>query len=283
MPVTRRHLLAALALAPLAACSAPAGAGTTPSSGAPASAGSTDSAAPSGAAPAASEVTVFVPGAMAAHAKALAAAFDVGGAHTVVEVGHTPVQREQLAKGATPDVWIAANPADMASAAEAGLVVADKVQQLARTKLVIVVAPGNPGQVASVADLAKPGLTVLLAAETLPIWMTTSKAFAKVEAAHPGFTQAVEANTVSREMGVQPIVTKVTRGEADAGIVFVTDVPADAETVEVPDAFNAELALSIAPVTAAKNAEGGAAFIAYMTAGEGREILGEAGYLPPAA
>ena len=55
------------------------------------------------------------------------------GAHTVVEVGHTPIQREQLAKGAKPDVWIAANPADMTSAAEAGLVVADRVQQLART------------------------------------------------------------------------------------------------------------------------------------------------------
>lgn len=277
MSLSRRRVLAALALVPLAACAGPT---ATP---APAAAPATRSAGTAPASPAAFEVTVFVPGAMAAHAKGLAAAFDVGGAHTVVEVGHTPIQREQLAKGATPDVWVAANPADMTSAAEAGLVVADRVQQLARTKLVVVVAPGNPAGIAGIEDLAKPGVTVLLGAETLPIWKVTERGFTKVEAAHPGFTAAVTANTVSREMGVQPIVTKVTKGEADAGVVFVTDVPADAEIVQVPDAFNAELPLSIAPVTAGKNPAGAAAFIAFMTAGEGREILTEAGYLPPAA
>ena len=240
MSLSRRRVLAALALVPLAACSGP-----TPPAPAPAASAHATGTTP--AAPAASEVTVFVPGAMAAHAKGLAAAFDVGGAHTVVEVGHTPIQREQLAKGATPDVWIAANPADITSAAEAGLVVADRVQQLARTKLVVVVAPGNPAGITGIEDLAKPGVKVLLGAETLPIWKVTERGFTKVEAAHPGFTAAVTANTVSREMGVQPIVTKVTKGEADAGVVFVTDVPADAEIVQVPDAFNAELPLSIAP------------------------------------
>lgn len=276
MSLSRRRVLAALALVPLAAC-----AGPTPAAPAPAASAHATGTTP--AAPAASEVTVFVPGAMAAHAKGLAAAFDVGGAHTVVEVGHTPIQREQLVKGATPDVWIAANPADITSAAEAGLVVADRVQQLARTKLVVVVAPGNPAGITGIEDLAKPGVKVLLGAETLPIWKVTERGFTKVEAAHPGFTAAVTANTVSREMGVQPIVTKVTKGEADAGVVFVTDVPADAEIVQVPDAFNAELPLSIAPVTAGKNPAGAAAFIAFMTAGEGKEILTKAGYLPPAA
>lgn len=270
MSLSRRHVLAALALVPLAACGSSAPAGT------PAADPTT-----AGAEPPASEVTVFVPGAMAAHTKKLAAAFDVGGAKTVVEVGHTPIQREQLDKGADPDVWIAANPKDMASAAEAGLVVADRVQQLARTRLVIVVAPGNPGGVTGVQDLAKPGLNVLLGAETLPIWMVTKRGFDKVEATEAGFTDQVLANTVSRELGVQPIVTKVTRGEADAGVVFVTNVPSDAETVAIPDEFNDELALSIAPVSAGKNPQGAAAFIAFMTAGEGRQILTEAGYLPP--
>ncbi|HHU38462.1 MAG TPA: molybdate ABC transporter substrate-binding protein [Propionibacterium sp.] len=277
MSLSRRHVLAAFALIPLAACTTPA------PTGAPASTSAATTAAPSTAPAVDADVTVFMPGAMAAHSKALAAAFDVGGAKTIVEVGHTPIQREQLAKGATPDVWVAANPNDMKSAAEAGLVVADKVQQLARTRLVIVVAPGNPGGVTGITDLAKPGLKVLLGAETLPVWMVTKKGLDKVEATEPGFTEKVTANTVSREMGVQPIVTKVTKGEADAGIVFVTDVPADAETVEIPDEFNAELALSIAPVTAAKNSQGAAAFIAFMTAGDGAEILTKAGYLPPAA
>ena len=277
MSLSRRRVLAALALVPLAACPGPTPAARAPAASAPA----TGTTAP--AAPAASEVTVFVPGAMAAHAKGLAAAFDVGGAHTVVEVGHTPIRPERWPRGPPPAVWTPATPAATPSPAEAGLVVADRVQQLARTKLVVVVAPGNPAGITGIEDLAKPGVKVLLGAETLPIWKVTERGFTKVEAAHPGFTAAVTANTVSREMGVQPIVTKVTKGEADAGVVFVTDVPADVEIVQVPDAFNAELPLSIAPVTAGKNPAGAAAFIAFMTAGEGREILTKAGYLPPAA
>lgn len=270
MSWSRRHVLAALALVPLTACgqAQPAATASAPAATTPAASG---------------EVVVYLPGAMAAHAKALAAGFAASGATASIEVGHTPVQREQLAKGATPDVWVAANPADMASAAEKGLVVADRVQQVARTRLVVVVAPGNPGGVTTLQDLGKPGLKVLLAAETLPIWATTQKAFAKVEATEAGFTAKVLANTVSREMGVQPIVTKVTTGEADAGIVFVTDVPADATTITIPDALNAELALSVAPVTAGRNAAGASAFIAFLTAGEGKQILTKAGYLPPAA
>lgn len=279
MPITRRILLAAVAVAPLAACAqTPAQTQPgTPTSNAPAPSTSAAST------PVVGEVVVYMPGAMAAHSKPIAAAFTETGGTASIEVGHTPVQREQLAKGATPDVWLAANPKDMASASEAGLVVADSVRQLARTKLVVMVAPGNPGGVASVTDLAKPGLKVLLAAETLPIWMTTTKAFEKIEAAHTGFTDGVLANMVSREMGVQPIVTKVTKGEADAGIVFVTDVPADADTVEIPDELNAELALSIATVTAAKNPAGAEAFIEFLTDGAGATLLTDAGYLPPKA
>lgn len=275
--LSRRHLLPALALVPLAACSSPTPAAPAP--GAPAA----SAASSAGGTP----VIVYAPGALAAHTKALAAGYAAAGLGTVsFEVGHTPVQREQLAKGATPDVWIAANPADMKTTAEKGLVKADAVVPLATTKLVVVVAPNNPGKVAALTDLAKPGTKVLLAAETLPIWMTTAKTFEKVEARQPGFTAAVVANTVSRELGVQPIVQKVQLGEADAGIVFVTDVPADRKgltTVEVPDADNTMLSLEVAPVTAGKNAAGAASFIEFVTKGAGKEILTKAGYLPPKA
>lgn len=276
--VTRRTLLSALAVLPLVGCASPAPAAPAGSPGA------------SGAAPAPSAsgtpVVVFAPGALAAHTKALAAAFAAAGLGTVsFEVGHTPVQREQLAQGATPDVWIAASPADMKTAADKGLVRADAVAQLATTRLIVVTAPENPGQVSALADLAKPGVKVLLAVETLPIWTTTKKTFDKVEATRPGFTAAVLANTVSREMGVSAIVQKVQLGEADAGVVFVTDVPAGSPvgTVAVPDDVNTTLALSLAPVTAGKNPAGAAVFARFMTVGEGRDVLTRAGYLPPQA
>ncbi|GAB2494070.1 molybdate ABC transporter substrate-binding protein [Luteococcus sediminum] len=240
---TRRTLLATLALLPVAAC------GTTPS--APVQDGSSSpSTAP--------ELTVFAPGALAAHTQALTAAYTAEGLGTVVfEVGHTPVQREQLAKGAAPDVWISASPTDMAAAAQENLVAAQEnlvaakaVTPVATTRLVVLTAPGNPARIDSVEDLAGKDVTVLLAAETLPIWKTTAKTFARIDAAHPGFSQKVLANTVSREMGVQAIVSKVRMGEADAGIVFVTDVPkysTDIDTVEIPENLNTSLALSAAP------------------------------------
>ena len=272
--LSRRHLIAALALLPLAACAATPSA--TPSAPAAATAAS------------AVTVVVYAPGAMAAHTKPLAAAYAEAGLGTVsFEVGHTPIQREQLAKGATPDVWIAANPADMQTTAGKGLVDADRVTQLARTKLVVVVAPDNPGNVAALTDLGREGVSLLVGAETLPIWAATEKTLDKLEDSQgAGFKEKVLANVVSREMGVQPIVTKVTMGEADAGIVFVTDVPADRKgltTLDIPDGLNTLLPLSMAPVTAGTNAAGATAFLEFMTAGPGRAILDEAGYLPPAA
>lgn len=276
--VTRRSLLSVLAALPLAGCASPA----PPAPGAPAASGA-PGAAPSSAGPA---VVVFAPGALATHTKTLAAAYAAAGLGTLsFEIGHTPVQREQLAQGATPDVWVAASPADMKAAADKGLVKADAVAQLAVTKLAVVVAPNNPGGVAALKDLARPGVTVLLAVETLPIWTTTKKTFDKVEANQPGFTAAVLANTVSRELGVQAIVQKVQLGEADAGVVFVTDIPAGSPvgTVAVSDDVNTSLALSLAPVTAGKNPAGAAAFAAFMTTGKGKDVLTRAGYLPPQA
>lgn len=280
--IGRRALLAMTMVFSLAACSAP---------NAPAPGGETPNSSAATETPAAAqqEVVLYAPGAMASVTKQLAAQFAASGQGTlVVEVGHTPIQREQLAKGATPDVWIAANPVDMNTAAEHGDVVADRVGQLARTKLAIVVAPGNPGGVQSLADLAKPGTRLLLAAETLPIWTATAKTLEKVEATTPGFTKKLVANAVSREMGVQPIVSKVQMGEADAGIVFVTDVGSDAvgkgvTVVDIPDEVNTVIPLMIAPVTAGKNPAGADAFITWMTDAEGADVLREAGFLPPAA
>ena len=274
--LTRRTLLSGLALAPLAACTAT----PTVTSG---------SAAPTAAAEAA-PVVVFVPGAMAAVVKQLSTAFAAQGRGSVsFEVGHTPVQREQLAKGAGPDVWIAASAADMDAAARAGLVDKAGVRQLARTKLVVILAPGNPRGLKALAELAKPGVKLLAGAENIPIGMATAKTLDKLEGSvGAGYRAAVEANVVSRELGVAPIVSKVSMGEADAGIVFITDVTPDAvakgvTTLAIADDDNTVVPLSIAPVAAGRNKSGGAAFIEFMTTGAGWDVLAKVGFLAPAS
>ncbi len=287
---TRRFALAAVVavLVPLAACSAAPPPGPAASAAPAASPAGSPAAAPASAkAPETlPPVVVFAPGALAAHTKALTAAYAEAGGEVSFEVGHTPMQREQLAKGAAPDVWIAANPADMTSAVEAGLVDSDGLKPLGRTKLVVVVAPDNPGAITEFADLAQPGKKLLLGAMSIPIGMATDKMLTKAEAdAGAGFKEKVEANIASRELGVMPIVNKVQLGEADAGIVFVTDVPADPKgltTIEVPEAANTFLTLSIAPVTAGKEKAGATAFIDYVTTGAGKDLLAQVGYLPPA-
>ena len=232
------------------------------------------------------DLTVYAPGALAAHVKPLAAAYEKAGLGKVTfEVGHTPIQREQLAKGATPDVWIAASKKDVDAAAEKGSITKDAIKPVANTRLGIVVAPGNPGKVEKIEDLAKPGLKLLLATEQLPIWMATAKTLDKVEKKNAGFKDKVIKNAVSREMGVKPIVQKVELGVGQAGIVFVTDVPgtSKATLVEIADDVTSQLMMFAAPVEKGQNQEGATAFIEFLTTGDGAKVLADAGYTKPRA
>lgn len=267
-------LAVALPLALVAACG-PASSGTTePSASAPAALAASEVVP--------GEVQVYAPGALAAHTDLLAEAYAdaLPGATAAFEVSHTPTQYEQLKQGSTTDVWIAANPQLMAQAGEEGLVVAEAIRPIARTKLVVVTAPGNPAGIQDVEDLADDGVSVLLAEEKLPIGMTVNSFFAKMDAEQPGWSDAVKANTASRELGVQPVVTKVGLGEADAGIVFVTDANDSVGTVEIPDDVNAVLSLEVAPVAAADDPEAAQQFVDYLASPAGLAVLTDAGYLP---
>ncbi len=265
-----KRIVAGLAVLPLALLAACGPAGSTAADQTPAAAGVVQG-----------EVQVYAPGALAAHTDRIAEAYAAArpGATATFEVSHTPTQFEQLKQGSTTDVWIAANPKLMAQAGEEGLVVADRISPVASTKLAIVTAPGNPAGITSVDDLAKDGVTVLLAEDNLPIGMTMNTFFAAMDAAQPGYSDKVKANAVSREVGVKPIVTKVGLGEADAGIVFVTDADDTVGLVEIPDDVNAVLSFEVAPVTAAANPDRAEQFVGYLTSPEGVAVLTDAGYL----
>lgn len=262
-------LVAALPLALVAAC------------------GATDAAEPqaspsAGAQVVTGQVTVYAPGALAAHTDLIADAYAAAmpGATASFEVSHTPTQYEQLKQGSTTDVWIAANPKLMTQAGEEGWVDAARIRPVAKTELAIVVPPGNPADITAAEDLARDGVSVLLAEESLPIGMTVNTFFGKMDASTPGYSDAVKANTVSRELGVKPIVSKVGLGEADAGIVFVTDADDSVELVRVPGEVNAQLSLQVAPVTAAAHPEAAGQFVDYLSSEQGVAVLTEAGYLP---
>ncbi|SDB99719.1 molybdate transport system substrate-binding protein [Raineyella antarctica] len=265
-------LVATLPLALVAACGPAPSSSSLPGASAPASTTGVVG----------GEVQVYAPGALAAHTDLIAAAYAAArpGATAAFEVSHTPTQYEQLKQGSTTDVWIAANPKLMAQAGTDDLVLADPSRPVVRTKLAIVTAPGNPAGISSPADLAKPGVKLLLAEDQLPIGMAVSTFLQKMDAGQPGYSDRVKANVSSRELGVKPIVAKVGLGEADAGIVFVTDVDEKVGVVPIPDDVNAMLSLEVAPVTKADHPEAARQFVDYLASPQGIQVLLDAGYLP---
>ena len=125
------------------------------------------------------------------------------------------------------------------------------------------------------ADLARDGLIVVLCADTVPCGKNAAKVLANA---------GVSVSPASLEDKVKGVVTKVTTGEADAGIVFVTDVDSaggKAEGVTIPDDINVISNNPIVITKQATNAEAGQAFIDFVASPAGQAILATYGFLPP--
>jgi molybdate transport system substrate-binding protein len=144
----------------------------------------------------------------------------------------------------------------------------------ATNSLEIIVEPGNPLDIAGVEDLADPDVIVVTCDPAVPIGAYTQQV---LDAA------GVEVMPASLEENVRGIVTKVTAGEADAGIVYVTDVLVagdNADGVAIPDDINVLAEYPIATVTEAANPYGAAAFVDFVLGDEGQTILAEFAFGP---
>ena len=180
----------------------------------------------------------------------------------------------QITEGAPADVFASADVPTMDKLTDAGLNGSDPVV-FATNLLTIIVPAGNPGGVTGVEDLAKPDLTVVLCAEEAPCGNYANQI---LEAA------GVEVIPASFEENVRGVVTKVTSGEADAGIVYVTDVTAAgdaAQSVEIPEDINVLAEYPIATVAESANQDTGQAFVDFITGADGQAILAEYGFGSP--
>jgi molybdate transport system substrate-binding protein len=171
----------------------------------------------------------------------------------------------QISNGAPADVLATADTKTMSSIAS-HLVGSPHV--LARNRLVIVTAPGNPHHIRTLHDLAAHGLTVVLADPSVP---AGKYAAAALETAH------VTVHPASLELEVRGVLTKVELGEADTGVVYVTDAEsAGAKVTAVPIADTPVATYEIAALTPA-----GAKFVAFALSGRGQDVLRKFGFLPP--
>lgn len=174
----------------------------------------------------------------------------------------------QIGEGAPADVFASADEKNMAKV-EAS---APDPQLFAANTLVIAVPAGNPGAVASLADLAR--VTTVLCAAEVPCGAASATLLSNA-----GVTVA----PASAEQNVTAVVTKVAAGEADAGLVYATDVVGrdDVEAI-VPEGADAVVnRYPIATLTDAPNPAAASAFVAFVLSDEGQKILADAGFRAP--
>ena len=137
------------------------------------------------------------------------------------------------------------------------------------------VAPGNPKGITGLADLAKPGVTVVLEAPGVPAGDYTRQVLT---------SKGITVSPKSLETDVKSALAKVTSGEADATVVYVTDVAAAKSTVTgvtIPDADQPSITYPIAVVKASSNQAAAAAFVQSAVSGEVQKDLIAAGFLAP--
>jgi molybdate transport system substrate-binding protein len=194
-----------------------------------------------------------------------------GGTKVTFNFAGSQALATQIQQAAPADVFASADIPNM-----------DKVKDLVGTPqnfasnlLAIVVEKGNPKNVKTLDDLASPDLKVVLAAEEVPAGKYAKQILDKA---------GVSVSPVSQEDNVKAVVTKVSLGEADAGIVYVTDVTAGGDKVEgvdIPDDQNVMATYPIATVKASKAQDKAQAFMDLVLSAGGQQVLKEYGFLPP--
>ncbi len=180
----------------------------------------------------------------------------------------------QLTQGAPADVFASADTKNMDKAARAGLLRGEPVNFASNT-LTIVAAPGNPKKISSFSDLTRPGLTVVVCAPQVPCGSATET----VEKA-----TGVQLDPVSEESQVTDVLNKVTSGQADAGLVYVTDAQGAGDKVTAvafPESAGAVNTYPIAVLGQTKSPQPATDFVDLVTGEAGQKILSAAGFAKP--
>ncbi|MFE2460421.1 molybdate ABC transporter substrate-binding protein [Streptomyces sp. NPDC059402] len=179
-----------------------------------------------------------------------------------------------ITSGAPADVFASASPKTMATVTDAGAAAGTPVT-FVRNQLEIATLPGNPDRVSSLKDLTKSGLKVVLCDKTVPCGAAARKALD---------ASGLELTPVSYEQDVKAALTKVELKEADAAVVYRTDVKAAGDKVTGVDFPESAKAVNDYPITLLENApntDAAKAFIELVKSAEGQRVLTGAGFRTP--
>lgn len=257
-----RPLLALVAAAALLA-------GCGSSSGSSSGSGSSGAAAPT-------SITVFAAASLKSTFTTLGTQFEQANPHTKINFSFAGSSDlvTQITGGAPADVFASADEKNMQKLVDAKLIVGTPAD-FATNVLTVVVPRNNPAKVQAFADLAKPGISVVVCAPQVPC----GSAEQKVEQ-----VTGTKLKPVSEESSVTDVLNKVTSGEADVGLVYVTDAKtagAKVTAIGFPESAKAVNTYPIAPVTTSKQPQLARKFADYITGPAGRQVLRDAGFGAP--
>jgi molybdate transport system substrate-binding protein len=191
----------------------------------------------------------------------------------------------EINQSAPADVFASANTTQMNVVVKAGGIDGSAVKTFAHNRLVVVVPKNNPANITTLQDLAKPGIKVVLAAKTVPAGQY-ALAFFQNASKDPSFGSSYQANVlknvVSYEADVKSVLTKVSLGEADAGIVYTTDAEtatSTTTTIAIPDALNVIAVYPIGVVKASAKTSVAQQFVDYVAGTDGQAVLAQYGFI----
>jgi molybdate transport system substrate-binding protein len=195
------------------------------------------------------------------------------GAKVVFSFGPSSGLAEQIGQGAPADVFASASTKNMDTVVSAGD--AAGPTDFVSNTMEIAVPPNNPAHIAKLSDLAKKGVKVALCQVAVPCGATAAAVFDKAK---------IKVTAATQELDVKSTLSKVTLGEVDAGVVYVTDVRAAGASVkgiEIPADVNASTTYPIARLTRSKNKATAQAFVDYVLSPDGLAALTAAGFSSP--
>jgi len=297
-----RWLVLLVLLSLLAACGAPATTTSSPLGNAAASTSAAPSTAPSVAATASQPaegaatsagggmLTVFAAASLTEAFTKIGQQFDAAnGSQTTFNFAGSQQLAQQLAQGAPADVFASANTREMNVAIEAGEVISGTQRTFVRNRLVVVHPADNPAGLQSLGDLTKPGVKIVLAAKEVPVGQYSLDFLAKASESGQftaAYSETVLANVVSYEENVRAVLSKVALGEADAGIVYTSDVAQNTADqvgrISIPDDLNTLASYPITPVASSQDPDLAQRFVEYVLSPDGQQILTEYGFVAAA-
>jgi molybdate transport system substrate-binding protein len=195
------------------------------------------------------------------------------------------ILRSQLENGARADVFASASLETLEPLENTLL---EPARIFAQNRLVVIAPKRGRGLVKTLADLAKSGVRLVVAQNTVPVGVYTRQMLANLEASGrygQGFVARVQRNVVSEETNVRQVALKVRLGEADAGVVYGTDITPDLKPnvieIAIPMRQNVLARYPVAVLRQSNNLEAARAFVGYVLSPAGQGILQQWGFLKP--